>query len=290
MELPEMQSEGEEQAPVNRTGIMTNPQLSAELINGAEETEPDSEGDAADFALIREPYITEAASIGSLPVVLEVSEDGENAGAFEGLESLLDKLGERLAFERQGTRLYETALQKCEALVIQDEVGPSIEELQHICNEELEHFKLLQKAIIKLGGDATLQTPSADVAGVLSMGMVQVVSDPRTTVPQMLQALLTAELADNDGWQLLQDLAAELGADDLEEQCRQCLDEEQEHLEKVRAWLLSMTLDQAAAGRQMEDEDTQDEESSQRASDKRENKTRKPKSSRAAKSKKKRKK
>jgi bacterioferritin (cytochrome b1) len=286
MELPEMQSEGEEQAPVNRTGIMTNPQLSAELINGAEETEPDSEGDAADLALIREAYITEAASIGSVPVVLEVSEDGENAGAFEGLESLLDKLGERLAFERQGTRLYETALQKCEALVIQDEVGPSIEELQHICNEELEHFKLLQKAIIKLGGDATLQTPSADVAGILALGMVQVVSDPRTTVPQMLQALLTAELVDNDGWQLLGDLAAELGQDELEEQCRKALEEEQEHLEKVREWVLSMAMEEAAVGAELEEEG-EDEDIADQVGDEQESKSRKAKSSSSTKSKKK---
>jgi len=286
MELPEMQSEGEEQAPVNRTGIMTNPQLSAELINGAEETEPDSEGDAADLALIREAYITEAASIGSLPVVLEVSEDGENAGAFEGLESLLDKLGERLAFERQGTRLYETALQKCEALVIQDEAGPSIQELQHICNEELEHFKLLQKAIIKLGGDATLQTPSADVASILSLGMVQVVSDPRTTVPQMLQALLTAELVDNDGWQLLGDLAAELGQDELEEQCRKALEEEQEHLEKVREWVLSMAIEEAAVGAEL-GEEGEDEDIADQVGDEQESKSRKAKSSSSTKSKKK---
>jgi len=289
MELPEMQAEGEQQAPVNRTGIMTNPQLSAELINGAEESEPDAEGDAADLASVRADYLDEVTPIGSPPLILE-AEEGENPSPLDGMAVLLDKLGERLAFERQGTRIYQAVLQKCEALSVQDRAGPSIEDLQHICNEELEHFKLLQKAITKLGGDATIQTPSADVAGVLSMGMVQVVSDPRTTVPQMLQAVLTAELADNDGWQLLQDLAAELGADDLEEQCRRCFDEEQEHLQKVRAWLLSMTLDQAAVGRQMEDEDTEQEDSSERSSDKRENKTRKPKSSRGAKTKKKRKK
>jgi len=287
MELSDIQAEGEQQAPVNRTGIMTNPQLSAELITGAEETEPSSEGDAADLATIRADYLNELVPIGSPPLILE-AEEGENPSPLEGMAVLLDKLGERLAFERQGTRLYQAVLQKCETMNVENSAGPSIDDLQHICDEELEHFKLLQKAITKLGGDATVQTPCADVTGVLSMGMVQVVSDPRTTVPQMLQALLTAELADNDGWQLLQDLAAELGADDLEEQCRQCFDEEQEHLEKVRAWLLSMTLDQATAGRQMDEKD--EEESNQRASEKRENKTRKPKSSRAAKSKKKSKK
>ena len=272
MELTDMQPEGEQQAPVNRTGIMTNPQLSAELINGAEETEPSSEGDATDLAVIRETYISEAVPIGSVPVVLEVSGDGESEGRFEGIEGLLDKLGERLVFERQGTRLYETVLQKCEALVVEDEAGPSIEDLQHICDEELEHFKMLQQAITKLGGDATMQTPSADIAGVLSLGMVQVVSDPRTTVPQMLQALLNAELLDNDGWQLLGDLAAELGQDELEEQCRKALEEEQEHLEKVREWVLSMAFDQAVAGAQLEEEE--DEAASEQVSDEQGNKSR----------------
>jgi Mn-containing catalase len=71
-------------------------------------------------------------------------------------------------------------------------LGPSSEDLNHIYIEELEHFKLLQKAIANLGGDATVQTPSADVVGVLSHGIVQVVSDPRTTIPQTLQAVLSA--------------------------------------------------------------------------------------------------
>jgi rubrerythrin len=159
---------------------------------------------------------------------------------------LLDKLGERLAFERQGTRLYEAFLQKCESLNLENASGPSAEELRHICDEELEHFHMLQNAITALGGDATVQTPSADVAGVLSHGVMQVVSDPRTTIPQTLQAMLTAELVDNDGWQMLQDIAAELGQDDLEEQCRKAYEEEQEHLEKVRDWLTSMTMDEAS--------------------------------------------
>ena len=49
------------------------------------------------------------------------------------------------------------------------------------------------------------------------------------------------------------ELAAELGQDDLEEKCRQCLEEEEEYLKRSRGWLLSMTLDQAAAGRQMDE-------------------------------------
>jgi rubrerythrin len=232
--------------------------------------------------------------IGSSPAMVEVSEDGESVGQFDGLAVLLDKLGERLAFERQGTRLYEAFLQKCESLALEESSGPSVEELRHICEEELEHFHLLQNAIIALGGDATVQTPSADVAGVLSHGVMQVVSDPRTTIPQTLQAMLTAELVDNDGWQMLQDLAAELGQDDLEEQCRRAYEEEQEHLEKVRDWLTSMTMEEVSGSTEgleaSELEASEQEEApQQKRSAKASTRSRKTKSSNSSKSKKKKK-
>ena len=266
METHEMDvlSDSKQEILGNRTGIMTNPELSIEMIEGAKQATPSSQGDGTELASVRSEYIEEGVRIGSSPVMVEVSEDGESVGQFDGLAVLLDKLGERLAFERQGTRLYEAFLQKCESLALEDASGPSIEELRHICEEELEHFHLLQNAIIALGGDATVQTPSADVAGVLSHGVMQVVSDPRTTIPQTLQAMLTAELVDNDGWQMLQELAAELGQDDLEEQCGKAYEEEQEHLEKVREWLTSMTMDEASgstegldASELEEEEDTQ---------------------------------
>jgi rubrerythrin len=269
METHEMDvlSDSKQEILGNRTGIMTNPELSIEMIEGAKQTVPSSQGDATEMAAVKADYIEEAVPIGSSPVMVEVSEDGESVGQFDGLAVLLDKLGERLAFERQGTRLYEAFLQKCESLTLEDASGPSIEELRHICEEELEHFHLLQNAIIALGGDATVQTPSADVAGVLSHGVMQVVSDPRTTIPQTLQAMLTAELVDNDGWQMLQELAAELGQDDLEEQCGKAYEEEQEHLEKVREWLTSMTMDEASGSTEgldaSEVDDSEEEEETQ---------------------------
>jgi rubrerythrin len=296
METHEMdvQSDSKQEILGNRTGIMTNPELSIEMIEGAKQTVPSSQGDATEMASVKAEYIEEAVPIGSSPVMVEVSEDGESVGQFEGLAVLLDKLGERLAFERQGTRLYEAFLQKCESLTLEESSGPSVEELRHICEEELEHFHLLQNAIIALGGDATVQTPSADVAGVLSHGVMQVVSDPRTTIPQTLQAMLTAELVDNDGWQMLQDLAAELGQDDLEEQCRRAYEEEQEHLEKVRDWLTSMTMEEVSGSTEgleaSELEASEQEEApQQKRSAKASTRSRKTKSSSSSKSKKKKK-
>lgn len=233
----------------NRTGIMINPDMSAALIDGAKKSAPSTEGDTAEMAAERADYSEEGLPIGSYPVVVGAASsadaDEEPATDDDRIAVLLDKLGERLAFERQGTRLYEAFIQKLEAMPLNDENAPSAENLRHICDEELEHFKLLQGAIVELGGDATVQTPSADVAGVLCHGALQIVSDPRTTVAQSLQAALTAELADNDGWQMLQELAEQLGHADLGEQCAKAYQEEQEHLEVVRTCLSNMILSEA---------------------------------------------
>ncbi|MGH7846525.1 MAG: ferritin-like domain-containing protein [Candidatus Binatia bacterium] len=232
----------------NRTGIMTNPALSAELIQGAKNTVPSSKGNGKQIASNRAPYLKEGLPIGSSPIIISRSEtvgEEELAANADRMAVLLDKLGERLAFERQGTRLYEAFLQKLEAMPLASDSGPSPEDLRHIYDEELEHFKLLQKAITAMGADATVQTPSADIAGVLSHGVLQIVSDPRTTIPQTLQAMLNAELADNDGWQMLKDLVGKLGYSDLEQKCEKAFQEEQEHLENVRAWLSEITLSEA---------------------------------------------
>jgi rubrerythrin len=233
---------------VNRTGIMLNPEMAAELIQGAKETTPSSEGDGENMRAERAEYLQEGAPIGSPPTLVNATEmdnTEKSPPADNRMAVLLDKLGERLAFERQGTRLYEAFVQKVESIPVDEPNAPEVENLRHICGEELEHFELLQQAIVKLGGDATVETPSADIAGVLSHGVLQVVSDPRTTIAQTLQAILTAELADNDGWHMLRDLTEQLGYDDLAKQCAEALQQEQEHLESVRTWLSNMTLTEA---------------------------------------------
>jgi rubrerythrin len=233
---------------INRTGIMVNPEMAAELIQGAKETVPSSEGDGENMRAERAEYLQEGAPIGSPPTLVNATEmdnTEKSPPADNRMAVLLDKLGERLAFERQGTRLYEAFLQKVESIPVDEPNAPEVENLRHICGEELEHFELLQQAIVKLGGDATVETPSADIAGVLSHGVLQVVSDPRTTIAQTLQAILTAELADNDGWHMLRDLTEQLGYDDLAKQCAEALQQEQEHLESVRTWLSNMTLTEA---------------------------------------------
>lgn len=153
---------------------------------------------------------------------------------------LLDKIGERLAFERTGTRLYETLLEKLDG----DggfEGGPTRAQLKKIRDEEEAHFFLLHDLMTQLDGDPTAMTPSADLAGVASTGVVAVVSDARTNLAESLEAMLVAELVDRDGWVRLIELLEEAGQDDMVRACRQAEREEEEHLASVRSWLSAYT-------------------------------------------------
>lgn len=227
----------------NRTGMQTSPELAEELIEGATNAVPSSEGGPETIAEYRAEYIAEGFPIGSMPA-MPMSEEGEADEEEIGLAVLLDKLSERLAFERMGTRLYEAFLNKCETLG-ETSPGPTLEEVEEIGREELEHFLLLNDTIAGLGGDPTVQSPSADIAAVASMGIMQVLTDPRSSIPQCLQALLTAELTDNAGWELLIKLSDNLGYDDMKTEFESALAAEERHLLNVRTWLSECVLDDA---------------------------------------------
>jgi len=149
---------------------------------------------------------------------------------------LMDKLGERLAFERTGTRLYEALVSKYDVFGSFDG-GPSRGDLEHVLQEEYRHFTMLQSVIEQLGGDPTSVTPSANLQATAAHGVNQVLVDPRTTLLQSLEAILIAELADNACWEALIELAQEAGEDKLVAQFQEALRNEQDHLAKVQTWL-----------------------------------------------------
>jgi hypothetical protein len=227
----------------NRTGMQTSPELAEELIEGTSNAAPSSEGGAEEIAEYRGEYIAEGFPIGSLPA-MPASEEGEADEEEAGTAVLLDKLSERLAFERMGTRLYEALLNKCEMLG-ETTPGPTLEEIQQIGSEELEHFLLINRTITEMGGDPTVQSPCADVAGVASMGIMQVLTDPRSSMAQCLQAILTAELTDNAGWELLIELAGSLGYQEMTTEFETALAHEEVHLRNVRTWLSESVLESA---------------------------------------------
>ena len=212
---------------LNHTGLEVAPEVSNRMMENTELTKP-KRGDERAAAKLRAQYASEADPVGSMP-------DPQLAG-IEAV--LMDKLGERLAFERSGTRLYEALMVKCEAA----NASISLKDLQHIRDEEHTHFALLGAAIQSLGGDPTAQTPSADVTGVEGMGLMQVLTDPKTTVTQALHAILVAEMTDNAAWEELMELTAQTGNDELLKRFGKAHDEEIEHLEKVRTWYKEASL------------------------------------------------
>lgn len=188
---------------------------------------------------LRMDYMRESEAVGSVPPPANVrGMVGATAQALAGhrMHVLLDKLAERAAFERGGVRLYDTMLLKA-AGVDRLPGDMSIDALQDIRDDEAAHFALLAESIERLGGDSTTMTPCADVQGVQGMGLFQAINDPRTTLAQSLETLLSAELIDNASWELLIELAQGFGQDELANEFSHALANEQRHEARVRSWL-----------------------------------------------------
>jgi hypothetical protein len=223
----------------NRSGSARAPQNTQAMVTATEEFPPSSSGDERAIAEIRASYARDGEPIATMPPPVGVASMAKTAvKAVTGGQPVLflDKLGERLAFELAGRRLYEGLCAKHEAYGGFDG-GPSVEELWHVADEELRHATIVRRAIEKMGGDPTAITPSANVHAVASLGLVKVVTDPRTDLAQSLEAILVAELADNDCWAALVELAYGAGEEQLAGEFENALETEREHLAKVRTWI-----------------------------------------------------
>jgi rubrerythrin len=258
---------------LNRTGATASPQGTQAMTDAVNELTPPVPIDTAAMEAERLLYINESETVGSIPPPVGIS------GAVKtGLATLkggspgifMDKLGERLAFERSGVRLYEALIAKYQAAAQQagevllpaeqvQEVAEAqglavlapvqgespAQTLERIRSEELEHFRLLCDSMVQLGGDPTAQTPCADVTATATMGIMQVLTDPRTTLAQCLNAILMAELTDNAGWELLVHLAEQAGESELAGRFLGAMSQEQEHLVTIKGWLTALVSDGA---------------------------------------------
>ena len=248
----------------NMTGASIAPSLLQAMNEAADELTPATPIDTSEIEAQRLRYIDEADAVGSVPPPIGAKDlQGETASAAADGDLtaiLMDKLGERIAFERTGTRLYEALIVKHRAAAQREDLPlppasrtladgkrieqePAADALQRIRAEELAHFQLLCEAMEALGGDPTAMTPCADVTAVASSGLMQVLNDPRTTLAQCLGAMLTAELTDNAGWELLITLAEQAGQSQLTGRFLGALAQEQEHLATIKAWLTSIVAE-----------------------------------------------
>lgn len=238
-----MNHESNAELGLNRTGTKMSPIESVKSIEGAQELTNPSSGDGSAITENRIAYIKEADAIGSIPIPTTVKGVSETIqeSIMTGNHAIMDKLGERLAFERSGTRLYEALITKYHSSDHKDRL-PELARMEQFYLEELKHFQLVSEVIKNIGGDPTALTPAADIMGTASAGWSQVLTDPRTSFLQSLEIILQAELVDNAGWELLIELAERNGLGDLAIQFQQSLDEEAFHLITVKQWVQELTL------------------------------------------------
>lgn len=230
---------------MNRTGLDMAPLSKDTLVEFAREQAGRAPTETQAWAELHRVQGLEADRVGTVPAPARLK--GMATTAMEALKGnkpqvLIDKLGERLAYERTGVRLYEALLMKLETA----STGPllPVEEVRRIRDDEEAHFRMVGRFLQKIGADPTAMTPCADVVGVASMGHLQVLTDPRTTVSQALDSIVAIELTDNASWELLIELVKESGHDDMAQAFTVALETEQRHLTTVRSWLRQAVLDE----------------------------------------------
>lgn len=114
---------------MNRTGAKVSPAGTSAMTDAVNELTPEMPVDTAAIEAERITYINEAESVGSIPPPLSLKGVLKTGMAkMKGGEPslLVDKMGERIAFERGGVRLYEALIAKYQAVeAIGDEVLPA---------------------------------------------------------------------------------------------------------------------------------------------------------------------
>lgn len=225
----------------NKTGVDMSPKMTADMLKGMDKFVYINGTGSAMLESLKSDYLDSDQPLGSVPIpgtVKGMVKSTLKMATGHHPEVFINKLGERLAFERAGVRLYEQLILKCKHSTQQgfaDSTVP-IDKLEEFHQQEAEHFHMLVDCLEQLGADPTAQTPDADASSVAASGLMKVIVDPRTSISQTLEAMLAIELTDNAAWDLLIKLAHDMGLDDMQRQFEHALQQEDIHLAHVREW------------------------------------------------------
>jgi bacterioferritin (cytochrome b1) len=159
--------------------------------------------------------------------------------ATKNANKVIDLLNERLAFERSGVKLYDALLTRLRA-VEDPELKALLGQVKEYREEEKEHEEWLEEQIRALGGDTHTPTEHSVLVQTESEGVERIMRRDQS-IPHDFHALLTAELADNAGWDLLVQIADEFGDSAAKKEFKKRLHEEEKHLLFVRNTLLELT-------------------------------------------------
>ncbi|MGZ4967985.1 MAG: hypothetical protein ACXV8O_00225 [Methylobacter sp.] len=226
---------------LNRTPTQLHPGMTQSMVEGYDEFPIHAEEISVDAFTLRKNYIRNAEELGSVPLPSTFRgavSTGMQAVRGNSPSVLIDKLGERMAFERSGVRFYDALITKCQS------AEPALDTavLEQFRNDEAEHFALVRDCIKTMGGDPTAQTPCADSAGMAAMGLMQVMNDPRSSIPQCVEVILMAELTDLAGWELLIELVDEANLDEYIGRFQKAKLTEDDHMRTIKKWLERLTL------------------------------------------------
>lgn len=159
-------------------------------------------------------------------------------------EVLLDKLGERVAFERTGAQLYQALVNKYQDSEDKKYL-PELVALERFYQQEAKHYELVEQVMHHLGGELEIFPPANDPTSSLTMGWMMLITDPSTNFLQALEIVLQAELVNHAGWELLIELAEKRDLPKVATQFQKCLDEKEIHIARVKQWVQDLTLNQA---------------------------------------------
>jgi bacterioferritin (cytochrome b1) len=146
---------------------------------------------------------------------------------------VLDVLSGRLAFERTAVTLYDNVMRKIERGG-EPRYRVLLDQLRRIRDQEKEHEEWLEEQIRSLGGTAHETTALSQLELEEATGIKSVIVDGHQNVLHLLHALLSAELADNAGWDILVKLADDTGDRAAKLQFMRRLGEEAQHLAFIR--------------------------------------------------------
>lgn len=148
------------------------------------------------------------------------------------LKLLLEKLGEKLAYDRAFCRLYESFLKKRSTSFLRNirVKGLELKTFERHVAMKAAHYEILQDAFLNLGGDPEAIVPSEDLSTIAKLGIVSIFVDPRANMRSILHSVRIVELTGKSTTLYLTRLAYAAGLDDLAMDLEQAVEENEESL------------------------------------------------------------
>lgn len=153
---------------------------------------------------------------------------------------LLNKLAQRLSYERANVRFYEALIFKSLAAEQGVRRIVSVDRLRQFRDEDVEHTVLLKTAIETLGADVDMWLPDAVPSQATQITMSKMLTKTHGDILQCLQSVVVFARNDADEWQMLYRLFSSMGLEKMTETFRQAWEEDQQQLTTLSAWVEQM--------------------------------------------------